>query len=67
MGPAAARAATGETIFNYIVTNTVNGDGAREGSIGPATLENGVYILEVFAADYFGNMASRTFEIEVSK
>ena len=59
--------ATGETIFNYIVTNTVNGIEHREDFIDPSSLENGSYTLEVFAADFFGNTASKTIDIEVSK
>lgn len=51
--------ATGETIFNYIVTNTVNGNSFREGFLDAKTLGGGVYILRVFAADFFGNTTSK--------
>jgi hypothetical protein len=54
--------ATGETIFNYIVSNEVRGDFARENFLDAASLENGNYILRVFAADYFGNRAVRDVE-----
>lgn len=59
--------ATGETIFNYIATNEVNGDIFREGLFDAALLEPGFYILRVFAADYFGNTASKDINFEVIK
>lgn len=59
--------ATGETVFNYIVTNSVGGDAFREGFIDPAELNPGDYTLRVFAADYFGNVSSKDIEIEVIK
>jgi hypothetical protein len=59
--------ATGETIFNYIVTNFVDGDDFREDFLDAATLGNGVYTLRVFVADYFGNTSSKDVTIEVLK
>ena len=59
--------ATGETIFNYIVTDQVRGDDFREDFLDAATLENGVYTLRVFAADYFGNTSYKDVPIEVLK
>ena len=56
--------ATGETIFNYIVSNEVKGDVAREDFFDAASLEKGNYILRVFAADYFGNKASKDIAFE---
>ncbi len=50
--------ATGETIFNYIATNRVSGDDFREDFFDAGALENGSYILRVFAADFFGNQTS---------
>lgn len=47
--------ATGETIFDYIVTNRVQGDEYSEGSLDANTLEPGNYIIRVWAGDYFGN------------
>jgi sugar lactone lactonase YvrE len=55
--------ATGETIFNYIATNVVNGDFAREDFLDTENLEKGVYVLRVFAADYFGNKSVKDVEI----
>ena len=51
--------ATGATGFNYILSNRVNGDEFREDFFDAGKLENGNYILRVFAADFFGNT---TFE-----
>jgi hypothetical protein len=57
--------ATGETIFNYIVSNEINGEIGRENFLDASTLEPGNYILRVFAADYFGNKAVK--DIQFSK
>ena len=57
--------ATGQTIFNYIVSNEVSGDGFRENFLDVSKLENGEYILRVFAADFFGNQASEEIEFQV--
>ena len=59
--------ATGETIFNYIVTNLVDGDEFHEDLFDTAPLEKGIYTLRVFAADYFGNTSSKDVAIEVLK
>ena len=59
--------ATGETIFNYIATNQVHGNVATEDFFDAAQLENGSYVLRVFAADYFGNTASKDLEISINK
>ncbi len=59
--------ATGETIFNYIATNEINGDVFREDLFDAGLLEPGFYILRVFAADYFGNTASKDINFEVIK
>lgn len=56
-----------ETIFNYIVTNEVNGDAFREDFFDASALENGNYILRAFAADFFGNSASEDIKFEVKK
>lgn len=59
--------ATGETIFNYVVTNSVEADNYREGFLDPSQLESGTYILRAFAADYFGNTTTKDLSIEVIK
>lgn len=59
--------ATGGTNFKYIVTNRVNGDGFNEEFLDAGGLQNGQYTLRVFAADYFGNTASKDLNIEVVK
>ena len=57
--------ATGETIFNYIATNYVNGDEFHEDFLDTASLENGMYTLRICAADYFGNTSFRDINFEV--
>ncbi|MBP9110901.1 MAG: SMP-30/gluconolactonase/LRE family protein [Pyrinomonadaceae bacterium] len=57
--------ATGETIFNYIVTNFVSGGENREDLFDPATIGAGQFVLRVFAKDYFGNESSKDIDIEV--
>ncbi len=47
--------ATGETIFAYIVTNTVRDGVAKEGLLSLAKVAPGDYIVRVFAEDFFGN------------
>ncbi|HQZ97689.1 MAG TPA: hypothetical protein PLP21_15310 [Pyrinomonadaceae bacterium] len=59
--------ATGETIFNYIVTNFVEGEEFREEFLDISALSNGNHGIRVFAADYFGNVASKEIEFEVNK
>lgn len=59
--------ATGETIFDYIATNRVSGDSFAEDFLKVGELEEGSYILRVFAADFFGNTASKDTNIEVIK
>jgi hypothetical protein len=51
--------ATGATIFNYIASNRVSGDEFREDFFDANQLENGNYVLRVFAADFFGNIISK--------
>lgn len=65
--PGSKSGATGETIFNYIATNKVHGNVATEDFFDAAQLENGAYVLRVYAADYFGNTASKDLEITVNK
>lgn len=59
--------ATGQTIFNYIVSNEVSGDGFRENFLDASKLENGEYILRVFAADYFGNQSNFDVKLKIEK
>lgn len=58
---------TPETIFNYIVSNKVDGDGFKEDFFDAASMEKGAYVLRVFAADFFGNTASKDISFEVIK
>lgn len=59
--------ATGGTIFKYIASNRVRGDSFSEDFFDASALNGGVYSLRVFAADYFGNIASKDLNIEVVK
>ena len=65
--PGSKSGATGETIFNYIATNQVHGNVATENFFDAAQLENGNYVVRVFAADFFGNTTSKDLEITVNK
>lgn len=58
--------ATGETIFNYIVTNRVDGDDYQEGFLDSAALGPGNFILKVLVSDYFGNISSKELNISVN-
>lgn len=59
--------ATGETVFNYILTNRVNGDEYRQDFLNASSLDQGQYILRTFAADYFGNTSHLDISFEVKK
>lgn len=65
--PGSKSGATGETIFRYVVTNYVNGHESRESFLDTSRLAEGVHILRVAAADYFGNSTSKEIEIEVTR
>ena len=58
---------TGETIFNYIVTNRLTKDQIGEGFLDASTLQPGNYSLRVFAADIFGNETFKDTQIEVTR
>lgn len=63
--PGSHSGATGETIFNYIATNYLEGDDFGERSIDPSTLSPGDHTIRVSVGDYFGNTVSKDIEIEV--
>ncbi|MCU1289967.1 MAG: gluconolaconase [Acidobacteria bacterium] len=58
---------TPETVFNYIASNRVDGDRFGEDFFDAGQMENGEYVLRVFAADFFGNIASKDTSFEVKK
>jgi hypothetical protein len=58
---------TPNTVFRYIATNEVSGDFYRESFFEADKLDSGNYILRVFAADFFGNSASKDVNFEVLK
>lgn len=55
------------TIFDYVVSNEVDGSAARENFLDAANLEAGNYILRVFAADFFGNKTVKDLNFEIVK
>jgi sugar lactone lactonase YvrE len=57
--------ATGETIFAYIVTNTVRDRQATEGFWQSSALSSGDYTVRVFAEDFFGNRTTRDIAVRV--
>jgi sugar lactone lactonase YvrE len=57
--------ATGETIFAYIVTNTVRDRAAAEDYWHTSQLPEGEYILRVFVADFFGNRTMRDVPVRI--
>lgn len=59
--------ATGETIFNYIVTNRVDGENFAEGFLDASQIAPGQYTIRVFAIDYFGNTSTKDISVEVTK
>ncbi len=58
--------ATGETVFAYVVTNTVRDRAAREDYWHTSELPDGVYTLKVFAEDFFGNRATHYMVVRVA-
>jgi sugar lactone lactonase YvrE len=58
--------ATGETIFDYIITNRVRDREAVEEYWHTAKLPEGEYILRVFASDFFGNRTVRDISVRVA-
>lgn len=58
---------SGETIFNYSITNRLDAHGFNEGFFDASRLEPGQYTIRVFAADYFGNRSSKDIQIEVKR
>ena len=59
--------ATGETIFNYIATNSVEGDNYKEGFLDAAAMDAGIYTLRITVADYFRNSTNRDISFEIVK
>jgi hypothetical protein len=57
--------ATGETIFAYIVTNTVRDRAAAVDYWHTSQLAEGEYILRVFVADFFGNRTTSDLPVRI--
>jgi len=66
-GPGSHSGATGETIFNYIATNEVEGDTFREGFLDMSAMNAGTYTIRAYAADEFGNTAIKEISFEVTR
>jgi len=49
---------TPDTVFRYIATNRIYGEDCKEDFLDTSLLEPGPYTLRVFAADFFGNIAT---------
>ncbi len=58
--------ATGETVFRYVVSNNLSGKKTSEDFVIIGQGSPNEVVIRVFAADYFGNAASKDIEIEVS-
>jgi hypothetical protein len=59
--------ATGETIFNYIVSNFMRGGELKEQFFDTGAIAEGDHILRVIAADFSGNTATKDIQIHVSR
>ncbi len=59
--------ATGETIFNYIATNHVEGNTFGEGFLDVSTLAPSGYVVRVSVGDEFGNHTSSDIKVEVTR
>lgn len=59
--------ATGETIFDYIVTNRVETGVYSEGAFDTTALHPGSYVVRVWAGDYFGNNTYLDTPIEINQ
>jgi hypothetical protein len=58
---------TGETVFNYIATNMVEGNDFREDFFDTSALARGNYVLRTFAADGSGNQTYKDIGVEIIK
>lgn len=56
---------TPETVFNYIVSNTVQSGAAREDFFDTTVLPNGDYKIRVFASDFFGNQTAQDTIVKI--
>lgn len=59
--------AEGVTVFNYIATTRVDGDGITDDFLDPEKLGGGNFTLTLEVADYFGNTATRDITFEVNR
>jgi sugar lactone lactonase YvrE len=64
--PGSKSGATGETIFNYIVTNNAQSNETKEEFLDVSQLGAGDYTIRVTATDYFNNEAAKEIKIHVA-
>lgn len=62
--PGSKSGATGTTVFNYIVSNHVDGKNYKESYLDVSG-KKGSFVLRVFATDYFGNIASKDIRVTI--
>jgi hypothetical protein len=65
--PGSRSGATGETIFNYIASNMVEGDDFGEGFLDTASLAAGSFTLRGMVSDQAGNVSHKDIAFEVAK
>jgi hypothetical protein len=65
--PGSRSGATGVTKFRYVVSNRVGNDGFSEGFFDSTKLSPGLYTIRAYAADYFGNTATKDLKLEISR
>lgn len=56
---------TPETIFDYIITNDVNGDLGKEDFLDLTKYESGNYILRILVTDFAGNVSTQDVQFEL--
>lgn len=56
----------GETIFSYIVTNSLKDGEAQEGFWDTSKLSAGDYIVRIFVEDFFGNRKTQDLKVQVN-
>ena len=66
-GPGSHSGATGETIFNYVATNEVEGDDFREDFLDTPAMSAGNYTLRAYTGDQFGNTTYKDIPFEVTR
>jgi DNA-binding beta-propeller fold protein YncE len=66
-GAGSRSGAAGETVFNYIATDEVEGERYQEGFLDPAGIAPGTYVLRAMVRDEAGNTAQKDITIDITK